>query len=396
MTVANIPPSLQDFAHELCTDALGAPMGKVERKFVQSMLAGMSKARSVNLTEIAKGLDENISLHATHKRLSRNLYDVDLARNLAARLLKMGSARVGEETRLIVHVYELKKRFAQKIEYLPKSDDLSRSSFKVCEIIASELDEKAYFPLFTHVWSEQVPGYVSDAREVLQTVQTVLAATDNRGILFLDDYSVGVEETKLILSDRSLDYTLLVHDRDLTVRYRDADHSVADMLGRIDTRYGKILYKLVPVGVLGSSETDLDLFLHAGCAVVKLPLSGRAVNFVALKTKSSLFKESATPLLTTKTNLRSRKALMGLVDSFLSMQDVIATHCSLRDSFNPENFRVLTYHRLQLLLTLLESVIYYEVSVKGEDLQVDETFAPKPHQGQLQRTYLLPDAYMKG
>ena len=85
--------------------------------------------------------------------------------------------------------------------------------------------------------------------------------------------------------------------------------------------------------------------------------------------------------------------LMGLVDAFLSIQDIVETHQSLRDSFNPANFRVLTYNRLQLLMTLLESVIHYEVSVRGNVLIRDQRFTPKPHVGELDRTYLLPEPH---
>ena len=195
----------------------------------------------------------------------------------------------------------------------------------------------------------------------------------------------------MILSDRNLNYTVLLEDKSLKVRFQKLDYSIEEMLDRVDTRYGKILYKLVPVGVLGSSEADMDLFLHTGSATVKMPLSGRSVNFVVLKTNNVLVKEHSTPLLTTKTNLRSRKALMGLVDSFLSMQDIISMHKAVRDSYNPEDFRVLTFNRLQLLLTLLESVIYFDASTKGDELTVDEIFTQSPHKGQMRRTYLLPD-----
>ena len=106
--------SLSDFADRLCADSLAQPLGKVERKFVHSMLKGISVSRSVNLTEIARGLDESISLHATHKRLSRNLYDVELVNNISDRLLKIGSEKVSGQTRLIVHLSELHKKFSLK------------------------------------------------------------------------------------------------------------------------------------------------------------------------------------------------------------------------------------------------------------------------------------------
>ena len=123
--------SLIEFAQQLCADSLGAPLGKVEVKFVQSMLKGISVSRSVNLTEIAKGLGESISLHATHKRLSRNLYDLELTRNLANRLLKYGSKCVGSQTRLIVRTSELQKKFARRIEFLPSAEGQSETGFKV-------------------------------------------------------------------------------------------------------------------------------------------------------------------------------------------------------------------------------------------------------------------------
>ena len=383
--------SLIEFAQQLCADSLGAPLGKVEVKFVQSMLKGISVSRSVNLTEIAKGLGESISLHATHKRLSRNLYDLELTRNLANRLLKHGSKCVGSQTRLIVRTSELQKKFARRIEFLPSAEGPSETGFKVCEIIASEPGSKTYLPLLSHVWSDAVPDFASDAMEVYNSIQKVLAATAYKGVVYVDDRSIPSETCKLILADRKINYMIMVDDQDLQVRVRNEEFSIVEMLDRVDTRYGKILYKLVPVGFFGASQTDLDLFIHAGCAAVKMPLSGRSVNFIVLKTKSSILEEQAIPFLTTHTDLRSRKALMGLVDSFLSTQDVIELHRRLRESFNPENFRVLSYNRLQLLMTLLEAVICYEVSAKGDELPIYETFAESPHDGKLERTYLLPN-----
>ena len=383
--------SLDRFTDRLCADALAEPLGKVDRKFVQSMLKGISVSRSLNLTEIARGLEENISLHATHKRLSRNLYDEALVENISTRLLRLGSERVGPNTRLIVHVSELHKKFARKIEFLPTAEENSEASFKVCEIIASEPESKTYYPLLTHVWSHEVPGFISDAEEVFNSVRKVLDATANQGIVFIDNRTVSQATCDMIFADRTINYMVLVEDRSMPVRVRNECFSLEQMLDRVETRYGKILYKLVPVGILGAAQTDIDLFVHAGCSGVKIPSSGRPVNFIALRTKSSILEEHATPFLTTQTDLRSRKALMGLVDSFLSMGDILSMHRALRDSFNPENFRVLSYKRLQLLMTLLEAVIGYEVSVAGDEMLMDQVFAQSPHDGQLQRTYLLPE-----
>ena len=71
-------------------------------------------------------------------------------------------------------------------------------------------------------------------------------------------------------------------------------------------------------------------------------------------------------------------------------------HKAVRDSYSPENFRVLTFNRLQLLLTLLEAVIYFDASTEGGEPVVDEIFTQSPHKGEMQRTYLLPEAHLRG
>ncbi|MGI9322700.1 MAG: hypothetical protein ACR2PJ_03865 [Pseudomonadales bacterium] len=385
--------SISEFSERLCADALGADIGRVACKFVHSMLLGISRARSVNLTDIAAGLDESIRLHATHKRLSRNLEDPALSADLSDRLLKLGAEQVGPDTRLIIHLYDLNKKYANKIEFLSKSADLPDAGFKVCEILASETGSNSYIPLLAHVWSDQVPGYASDADEVRKSVLRVQAATNNRGMFYVDDHSLHIRLLSEVMDEPNLDYISLVRGNELELLYKNECCSVLDLLERVETRYGKIIYKLVPEGIVGVSKIDLDLFAHVGAASVKLLPSNRPGSFIALKTDSSYLGENATPIITSKVNLRSRKALMGLVDAFLSIQDIVETHQTRRDSFNPANFRVLTYHRLQLLMTLLEAVIHYEVSVQGNVLIQDRRFAPKPHDGEVDRTYLLPEEH---
>ena len=395
MAKAQSELSISEFAELLCSDHLGPELGKVGIKFIHSMLLGISKSRSVNLTDISQALDEKINLHATHKRLSRNLEDLELSTNLADRLLRLGSEIVGPDTRLIIHLYELNKRYARKMEYLSRRDELDGGVFKVCEILASEPESDSYIPLTVNVWSNQVPGFISDADEIRKTVLRIRAAMGNRGMFYIDDHSLDFELFKPIMEDAKLDYISLLQDKDLEILHKNERYLASDLLDQVETRYAKILYKLVPEGMVGEAETDLDLFVHVGAAAIKLQSSNRPLSLIALKYSSSL-GENSTPIITTKVNLRSRKALMGLVESFLATQDIVELHQKFRSSFGPENFRVLTYNRLQLLMTLLEAVIYYEVSVSGNVSLRDHRFAAKPHDGEFDRTYLLPKHVERG
>ena len=92
-------------------------------------------------------------------------------------------------------------------------------------------------------------------------------------MVFIDNRTVSQAACDMIFADRTINYMILVEDRSMQVRVRNDCFSLEQMLDRVETRYGKILYKLVPVGILGASQTDLDLFVHAGCSGSKfLPL----------------------------------------------------------------------------------------------------------------------------
>lgn len=380
------------FARHLCSAELGSPVGRVDFKFVRDMLVGINRTGSVNLTAIAKGLNEDIRLHATHKRLSRNLDNSELANSLSDRLLKLGASRVQANTRLIVHLYEINKKYARKVEYLSDAGQDAGAGFKVCEVLASEPDSETYTPLVAKVWSEKVPGFVSDIEEVRKVLHRVVQATGGKGMLYFDDKIMNGEFLMPLLEDPKFNYIAMIADSNPDVLYRNEIRPLQSLLDGIETPYGRTMFKLVPGYAPGfAKNTDIDIFMHAGAQAIKLQHSNRNLRLIALKAKNRFVGEVATPLITTETNLRSRKALMGLVESFLSQHDVISAHQTLRSSFDPASFRVLTYCRLQLLMTLLQSVIYYEVATMSGASVNDHLFSLKPHDGDMHRTYFVPE-----
>jgi len=74
------------FSGELCKG-----FGKVSSRFIEEAIFGISASGSVRLTEIGRALDERIDLHATHKRLSRNLADEKLESAVEEKVIQLGS-----------------------------------------------------------------------------------------------------------------------------------------------------------------------------------------------------------------------------------------------------------------------------------------------------------------
>lgn len=382
--------SIASFCDELISDGAGYRLGRVREKFLRSMLIGIEHADSLNLTSIAGALDEGIRLHATQKRLSRNLDDQVLFDFLQNRLLSLATTDISNDSWLVVHTYSLEKRYAKKIEYLGPTGRELDHGFKVCEVLAIKPEKRVYKPLVTHVWSNKIPDFESDSSEVAKTLDRVLDATGNKGLVFFDDQSVGTELVEFLINRRAFDYFSMMRSDDAKVVHKDEEWVVRELFDQIETKYGRTMFKLVPEGMLAKGKIDLDLFLHAGALGVKRVDDSRRLTLIALRAKTKRLGEISIPILTTKIGLRSRKSLMGLVESFLSIQDVVSLHQEVRARFRPEEFRVLTYRRLRLLFSLLQAVIFYRIESKGSPVIEIPNFADQPHTGELDRTYLMP------
>ena len=106
------------FSGELCSD-----LGVVASRFVEEAIFGISSSGSVKLTEIGRALEERIPLHATHKRLSRNLAKPQLEHAVGRNILRLGARRIKENTLLIVDPSDIQKKYAQKMQYLAQVHD---------------------------------------------------------------------------------------------------------------------------------------------------------------------------------------------------------------------------------------------------------------------------------
>ena len=390
------PKTIIDFSSLLTGGQLGEPLGKVDQKFVENMLSGIHQSASINLTEISKSLEEKIALHATHKRLSRKLNNPNLADTLSKRLLKLSSQALSHDTQLIVHTYEIHKKYANKMEYFPTPVNGTKEGFRVCEVLRSNASEKDNLkkctPVYSRVWSNQTPGYINDGQEIKNTLEEVAKTLDNKGLFYFDDKTISSKILPQILEDSEFEFISLILGQGVKLSYKNQSRSPEDLVESVETKYGKTVFKLVPEGLMFKTQTDLDLFVHVGSLPVKIDGSKRPLSLIALKSKNALIGEYVSPIITSRTRLRSRKDLMGLAESIFSIQDTLAAHREIRQKFRPENFRVLTHDRLKLLMTLLQAVIYYENASDKNALIEDKQFLSKPRQGELDRTYLLPNS----
>ena len=383
--------NIREFFDSLYENHMGDRIGRVGYKFLVDMLDGIHQTRSVNLTTIARGLNEKIRLHATHKRLSRNLDDEDILNVLSNALLHKGATAVQADTKLIITMHDLNKKYASKIEYLSEFGKEEQSGFRVCEVLAVNHEAESYFPLYESIWSDQIPGFVDDATEVIKVIDKVFEATNNKGMLVLDDLTLSSNViTEVILQSR-FNFISMANHFAPGVEFEEEIYSASSLADKLETSFGKMMFKYVPGDPIDSIGKDVDLFVHAGAFSVKLVKTDEILSLITLKTRNRFVGEVSVPILTTAKSLKSRKKLMGLVDSYLSKNDVLLQHRYYRERFDLSGFRVLKFSRLNLLITLVQAVMFYEISTGSYIMKKTPLFSKEPHEGNMNRTYYKPD-----
>ena len=331
---------------------LFAGLGRVSSRFVEEVVYGISSSGSVRLTEIGRALGEECSLHSTHKRLSRNLAGGDLGTIVGRNVLKLGAYRIKERTLLIVDPSDLQKKYARKMEYLARVRDGSEGGigkgYWVYDIVGCEVGSREIIPLAQGLWSQRAPDFDSENKEVLSLVSRVRRATGGRGIVV---YDRGGDRRNLLIpwtKDRTCRY--LVRQRgDRYLLYRGKPRNGFDLGELCKTPYGCTIIK-------ERDDEEKTYFIHFGFLPVRLPgCPDRPLFLVVVKGMGN----KPLMLLTTEPMRRNRKVLWWVIEAYFTRWRVEDTIRFIKQSYDFEDVRVMTYNRLKNIAVLVLAASYF-------------------------------------
>jgi len=340
---------------------LSSGLCKPARRFVAEALYGIQAGQSVLLSEIGRALNEPIRLKKTETRLSNELGRVSLADHLLENLLRKGSGRIRKDTLLVLDPSDIAKPYARGMEYLSRVRDGSTgeltSGYWTLKVIGAELDEVKVTPLYGRLYSHIAPDFKSENTEIIRAVDLVSSHTDGRGIWVVDR---GGDRRKLYgpLLDRELRFIIrlvgsrhvecggqLARAREIALRcpMLYADHVVREKDGK--ERTYQIAY---------------------GYRRVKLPGRREKLTLVVIRG----FGEEPLMLLTNVEVKRSRRSCSFILDSYLRRWQIEDTIRCMKQSYDLENVRLLSYRRLQNMMVLALCAMYFAAVYLGDRARV--------------------------
>lgn len=338
---------IHNFSGELCKG-----MGKVTSRFVEEAVFGLSASGSVRLTEIGRSLEEDIPLHATHKRLSRNLAESTLGSRIENNVLRLGAGRISKKTLLIVDPTDLQKKYAHKMQYLADVRDASEKTigkgYWMCDVVGCEVGSNEITPLVQELWSQNAPDFISENKQVLSLVERVRKATGYQGVLVYD--RGGDRREFLIPWTRDSSCHYIIRQRgDRNLLYRGNPQSGLSLAESCKTPYSTTVVK-------EKGGREQVFFIQFGFVPVRLPEHpDRALWLVVVKG----FGRNPLMLLTTEPMRRNRKVLWWIVKAYITRWRVEETIRFIKQSYDIEDIRVLTYDRLKNMAVLVLAASYF-------------------------------------
>ena len=357
-TAARMRAHLEHFS-----GSLSAGLCKPARRFVAEALYGIAARQSVRLSEIGRALAEPIALAKTETRLSRNLGRPELGDHVGEAILRAGGRKVGARTLLILDVSDITKPYAEKMQYLARVRDGSTGAiadgYWLCQVVAVENEDTAIVPLMSTLYSQAAPDFVSENAELKAAIAAVSEACDGRGVWVVDR---GGDRGELYAD-------LLAAGRSFVIR-QNGDRHLHWGLRTLETAR---LAADCPLShatriVRQDNGQEVSCRLDYGCRPVRLPEHpDQALWLVVVRGLGT----APMMLLTDLPMRRNRKVLWWVVSAYLTRWRIEEAIRFVKQSYDLEDIRVLTYQRLRNLAVLVNAVAFFTAVVLGTRIRLD-------------------------
>jgi hypothetical protein len=357
-TAAKMRAHLEHFS-----GSLSVGLCRPARRFVAEALYGIAARQSVRLTEIGRALEEPIALAKTETRLSRNLGRPELGDHVGRAILREGARQVGERTLLILDLSDITKPYAEKMEYLAQVRDGSTGAitdgYWLCQVIAVENEDTAIVPLVSTLYSQAAPDFVSENAELKAAMAAVSEACAGRGVWVLDR---GGDRGDLYAD-------LLATGRSFVVRQKGNRH-LSWGLRTVETARLAADCPLTHATriVRQGNGVEVSCRLDYGCRPVRLPEHPDTPLWLVVVRGLG---EAPLMLLTDLPMRRNRKVLWWVVAAYLTRWRIEEAIRFVKQSYDLEDIRVLTYQRLRNMAVLVNAVAFFTAVVLGTRIRLE-------------------------
>jgi hypothetical protein len=249
------------------------------------------------------------------------------------------------------------------MQYLARVRDGSTGAitdgYWLCQVIAVENEDTAIVPLVSTLYSQAAPDFVSENAELKAAMAAVSGACAGRGVWILDR---GGDRSDLYAD-------LLATGRSFVVRQKGNRH-LSWGLRTVETARLAAdcpLTHATRIVRQGNGE-EVSCRLDYGCRPVRLPEHPDTPLWLVVVRGLG---EAPLMLLTDLPMRRNRKVLWWVVAAYLTRWRIEEAIRFVKQSYDLEDIRVLTYQRLRNMAVLVNAVAFFTAVVLGTRIRLE-------------------------
>jgi hypothetical protein len=335
---------------------------KPTRKLIVQMLYGIQASKDVKLSNIARSLNEDIPLIKTENRLSRNLGRMGLADRINKSLITEGGKRIQKETVIALDLSDVDKPYAQKMENLALVRDGSTgekrsNGYWLIDVLGADVEGEDLIPLYGELYSQEARDFRSENRQILNAMDRVIERIGPKGIWAIDR---GGDRSRLFKGfiERKIRFVVrLVGDRDLILRDGQQKNS-------LKIAWGCHCPQQRELRIEKDGETQKKT-ISVGQMRVKLPFSGPPLFLVVVK---GLGEKPM--MLLTNVGVKPQ-GVMRILEIYLTRWKCEESYRFIKQAYNLEDVRVLSYTALRNMMVLVQAVFYFVSVELGKKLKLN-------------------------
>ncbi len=299
----------------------------------------------------------------TETRLSRNLGRGELRERLGGAILRQGSARIGARTLLVLDLSDIVKPCAEKMQYLARVRDGSTgelaNGYWLCQVVGVENEDNAIVPLYSALYSQRAPDFQSENAEIKAAFSKVSAACGKRGVWVVDR---GGDRREL--------YQPLLEGSHCFIIRQKGDRHLLSGQRKVETATLAEGCPMVYATRIVREEKGKEVCrrLDYGFRPVRLPEHPDVSLWLVVVRGLG---ETPMMLLTNLPMRKNRKTLWWAVSAYLTRWRIEEAIRFIKQSYDLEDIRVLTYERLRNMAVLVNAVAFFTAVVLGTKIKLD-------------------------
>jgi hypothetical protein len=292
------------------------------------------------------------------------LDDVDFTDGINGEICRLGASKVLDDMVIALDPGDIRKRYAQKMEYLCGIHDGSENEvgdgYWLCKCVAADIEHRHVIPLYCEAWSQEARGFRSENDQLFRAIEAVSRHVGSRGIWAIDR---GGDRNALL--DRFLDKD---NPKRFVIRLTKKRDVVHHGVRRNCYRIARALpcdYQATLIKYEEGKEKTRTVWYNG--VSVKLPGSKDRLFMVVVR---GFGAEPMMLLTSCRINLRVKESIWRIVEIYLTRWKCDESFRYIKQSYNLEDIRVRSYTGIRNLVVLVLAVSYFAAVYLGQNLKL--------------------------